>query len=112
MPVLFLARVAAVPGGLALRANLELLQMAHNLAPFVLTIRSPKQRSATTRLELQNRTVPPLPQPIYCAGQDIRGYIVPLRDPSRRGEPSDLPHVPNIAGAGQVFVHVNGELRA
>jgi len=34
-PILFLTCVAAIPGGLALRANLEVLHMAHNLAPVV-----------------------------------------------------------------------------
>ena len=34
-PALFLSRLAAVPGSLALRANFEVLQMAHNLAPTV-----------------------------------------------------------------------------
>ena len=111
-PVLFLTRVAAVPGGLALRANLELLQMAHNLAPFVLAIRSPLQRYATTLLELLDRTVSPLPQPMYYAGKDIRGDIVPLRDPSRRGDRGGIPHVPNLAGVGKVCVHVKSELRA
>jgi hypothetical protein len=33
--VLFLTRDAPVPGGLAQRANLEVLQLAHNLAPCV-----------------------------------------------------------------------------
>jgi len=33
IPVPFLTRSAAVPGGLTLPANLEVLQMAHNLAP-------------------------------------------------------------------------------
>jgi len=42
-PVLFLTRVAAVPGVLTLRANFEVLQKAHNLAPFVLAILSTHQ---------------------------------------------------------------------
>ena len=45
IPVLFLTRVAAVPGGLAQRANLEVLQLAHNLAPcVVVAIVTPLQR--------------------------------------------------------------------
>jgi hypothetical protein len=44
IPVLFLTRVAAVPGGLALRANLEVLQKALNQAPFVAAILAPLQR--------------------------------------------------------------------
>jgi len=40
-PVGFLTRV---PGGLALRANLEVLQKAHNFATVVATILSPIQR--------------------------------------------------------------------
>jgi hypothetical protein len=47
IPVLFLTRVAAVPGGLALRANFEVLQMSHNLARFVEAVLSPLQRSYT-----------------------------------------------------------------
>ena len=37
-PVLFLARVAAIPGVLALRADFEVLQLCHNLTPVVLAI--------------------------------------------------------------------------
>jgi hypothetical protein len=43
-PVLLLAHIAAVPGGLALRANLEGLHKAHNLAPFVVAIPTPHHR--------------------------------------------------------------------
>ncbi len=43
-PVLLLARGAAVAGCLALRATLEVFQMALDLAPFVLAILSPLQR--------------------------------------------------------------------
>jgi hypothetical protein len=45
-PVLFLPRVGTVPGGLALRAYLEVLPMAHDLAPVVDAIRSPLHRSS------------------------------------------------------------------
>jgi len=62
-PVLFLTRVAAVPGGLALRANLEVLQLAHNLAPLVVAILSPLQRPATKRIEKID-WMPTLAQPM------------------------------------------------
>ena len=52
MPVLFLTRVAAVSGDLALRANLEVLHMAHKLAPLVNAIYSPLQRSPTQISEM------------------------------------------------------------
>jgi hypothetical protein len=48
---MFLTRVATVPGGLALRANLELLQMAHNLAPFNAAILPPLQRFSAKLVE-------------------------------------------------------------
>jgi hypothetical protein len=41
---MFLTLRTAVPGGLALRANLEVLQMAHNLAPIVEAISTTLQR--------------------------------------------------------------------
>jgi cell shape-determining protein MreC len=44
IPVLFLALVAAVPSGLALRANFEVLQLAQNLTTFVETMIRPLQR--------------------------------------------------------------------
>ena len=43
-PVLFLTRGAAVPGGLALRADFEILQYTDNLAPVVAAIIAPFQR--------------------------------------------------------------------
>jgi hypothetical protein len=46
-PVLFLTRVATVPGGLALRANFEVLTMALNLASFGETIVVPLYLSST-----------------------------------------------------------------
>ena len=50
-PFLFLTRIAAVPGGLALRANFEVLQMAHDLAPDVAAMISPLQRHSAKRIE-------------------------------------------------------------
>jgi hypothetical protein len=52
IPVLFLTRVAAVPGVLALRANLEVLRMAQNLASMVPTIIGPFERGFTKPSEL------------------------------------------------------------
>ena len=46
---------------------------------------------------------------MYHAGQNISGDVVPLRDPSRRCDPSGLPHMPNLAGVGPVSVHAISE---
>jgi hypothetical protein len=108
-PVLFLARVAAVPGGLALRANLEVLQPAHNLAPLVAAILGPLQRLTTKQVELAAWIISPLMQPMPYADQYIRGDVVTLLEPSRRGDPGGLHHVPNLAGVGLVSVHASGE---
>jgi len=54
----------------------------------------------------------PLPQPMYHAGQDIWGDVVPLHDPNRRVVPGGLPHVPNHPGVGLVSVHPLGESQA
>jgi len=65
--------------------------------------------------------MPPLPQPMYHARQNIWGNFVSLRECSEifpsirqkylppRGGPGGLPHMPNLAGVGQVCVHVRGE---
>jgi len=111
-PVLFLTRVAAVPSGLTLRADFELLQKALNLAPLIVAILIPLQRRSTKCLEQINSILTRLSQPVYHAGQDIRGDVVPLHDPSRRGNSGSLPHVPNLAGVGLVSVHAKGEFRA
>jgi hypothetical protein len=58
IPIHFLTRVAAVPGDLALRANLEVLQTANILAPFVATVRSPLQRFSA---HLVHYIISPLP---------------------------------------------------
>jgi hypothetical protein len=76
--------------------------MAHNLAPFVEAIVVPLQRPDTEHAELVNWIMPPIPQPIYQAGQYIRGDIVALRDTNRRGNPDGLLHTPNLAGVGLV----------
>ena len=60
-PVLFLARAAAISGGLALRANFEVLQKAHNLAPVVPAIRRPLQRFSAYRLEPGEYIIMPPP---------------------------------------------------
>ena len=77
-----MARVAAVPGGLALRANFELLQKAHDLAPIVIAIVRPLQRFSAEIVELVERILslcPALfPQPIYHGSQNIRGDVVAL----------------------------------
>ena len=99
---MFLTRGAAVPGGLALRANFEVLQKAQNLASFVAAKRSPLQRSYTKHIDDINDIMTPLPQPLYHACQDIRGDVVTLCDPSRRGDPGGLPHKPSDAGVGKV----------
>ena len=49
---------------------------------------------------------------MYHAGQDIRGNVVPIHDPSGRGRPGGIPHMPNLAGVGVVSVHVIGETQA
>ena len=54
----------------------------------------------------------PLLYPMYHADQDIRGDVVPIRDPSRRSDPGGLPHVPNLSGARMVSVHMIGEFHA
>ena len=51
-PVLFLARITAVPGGLALRANFEVLLKAYNLTPVVDAKYAPLQRHSTIHVEL------------------------------------------------------------
>jgi hypothetical protein len=58
-PVLILTFGAAVPSGLALRANLELLQKAQNLAPLVAAILSTLHRHDTKQVELGNWIIPP-----------------------------------------------------
>ena len=85
-PVLFLTHVAAVPGGLALRANFEVIQMAQNLAPVVEAMLIPLQRAYAEHIELVNWIMRPHSQPMRHAGQDIRGDVVTVvDDPSRRG---------------------------
>ena len=42
-PILCMARIAAIPGGLALRADFEVLQLSHNLATVIAAIISPLQ---------------------------------------------------------------------
>jgi len=115
-PVLFLTRGAAVPGGLALRANFEILQMAHNLAPLVAAKSTPVQRLYAEPFEEADYIMlpcrAPRPRPIYHAGQDIRGDFVPGHDASRHGDPGGLPHVPNLAGVWLVYVHASGESQA
>jgi len=101
-PVGFLTRVATVPGGLALRANLELLQKAHDLAPLVDAIRTPLQRVYATPVERFGYIMSPLQQPMYHAGQDVRWDVVPLHDPSRRGDPGSLRHMSNLSGIRQL----------
>ena len=57
--------------------------MAHNLAPVVAAKHAPLHRALTKRVELVGwMKLPPLPLPMYHAGQDIYGDVVPLRDPS------------------------------
>ena len=72
IPVLILTRGAAVPSCLALRADFEVLQMAHNLAPVVVTKLSPLQRYCATLLELLLRIRHRLHQPVchVVAAQD------------------------------------------
>ena len=111
-PVLFLARGATVPGGSALRAEFEVLQLAHNLATVVVAIRNPLRRSYAAIGKLLNYIMPPFPQPMYHGGQDIRGDVVTLHDPSRRGDTGGLHHVPNLSGVGTICVHASGEYRA
>jgi hypothetical protein len=97
-PVRFLTCVAAIPGGLALRANLEVFQKAHDRTPVVATIITPLQRDVTEPVDW---IMTPLLQPMYHAGQDIRGDIVPVHDLSRCGAPpSGIHHMPNFAGVG------------
>jgi len=62
-PVLFLTHVATIPGGLALRANLEVFQKALDLAPVVDAIRTALQRLSAELGELVDCNVTPLPQP-------------------------------------------------
>ena len=111
-PVLFLTRVAAVPSGLALRANREVLQKAHNLAPVVAAILSPLQRCSAKPDELVDCIMCPLMQPMHHADQNIQGDVVALHDLSRQGDPGGLPNVPNLAGVGHVFVHARSEFQA
>jgi len=102
-PVLFLTRIAAVPGGLALRANLEVFEMAHDLAPFVLAILISLNRHSTKLVEFCHPVdwiMPPLPQPIQHVGQDILRDVVTLHDPSRRGHTGGLPNMSNLAAVG------------
>ena len=101
-PVLFLTGVAAVPGGLALRANLEVLPKADNLAPVVAAILSPIQRISAKPVEFGDWVKPPPPQPMDNAGQNIPGDVVALHDPSRHGFPCGLRYVPNPVGVRQV----------
>jgi hypothetical protein len=83
--------------------------MAHNLAPIVVAIPTPLQQFSAEMLEHVDWIMTPLTQPMHHAGQDIRGYVVPLHDLSRRGDPGGLPNVPNLAGIWNVQVHATSE---
>jgi hypothetical protein len=75
-----------VPVGLALRANFEVLQVAHNLAPFVETILTPLHRFFAKGVELGAYIIlshPHLLQPVNHAGQDIRGVAARVEFESR-----------------------------
>jgi len=90
--------------------------MAHNLAPLVEAKIRLLQRFSAKLIE-QIRWIigwitRRLLQPMQHASQDILGDVMPLRDPSRRGDPGGLPHVPNLAGVGLVSVHARGESQA
>ena len=74
IPIHFLTRVAAVPGGLALRATFEVLQKAHNLAPVVDAIRSPLERFSAELVEH-----------VDCIMYPLRNPSVPRRS-RRQGE--------------------------
>jgi len=63
-PILFLTRTATVAGGLALRAHLEVLQVADHHAPGVLTVLTPFQRSLAEYVEVERLVMTPLPQPV------------------------------------------------
>jgi hypothetical protein len=106
---LFLTCVAAVPGLLALRANFEVLQKAHNFATVVDAIITPHQRFSAKLVEHVGWLMSPLSQPVYHAGQDMGGDVVTLHDPSRRGDPGAPPYMTNLAGVWTVHVHVSGE---
>ena len=56
--------------------------------------------------------MPPVSQPMYHDGRDVQGDVVPLRDPSRRGDPGGLPHVPNLADVGLASVHLSDDSQA
>ena len=62
-PILFLTRVAAVPGSHA-RATFEVLRLSHNIAPFVVAILSTLQRLSAKPLEIVDWIMPPLQQPV------------------------------------------------
>ena len=111
-PVLFLTRGATVPGVPALRANFEILQMAHNLAPLVEAKLSPLHRCSAHQVEPADWITPPLPQPMYHVGQNIRGDVVALHEASRLGDPGGLRHVPDLTGVGLISIHVIGEVQA
>jgi hypothetical protein len=108
IPVLFLTRVAAVPGGLALRANFEVLWLAQNLTPFVAAKLTPLPSLCT---DTSNGLWPPF-RNLYHAGQDIGGNVVPLHKLSRRRDTHGIPHMPNLTGVGVISVHAKGESRA
>ena len=97
-PVQFLTRVAAVPSDLAQRANFEVLQLAHNLAPCVVVAIVDSLHRLSTKLV-----------GLSSGCQDVRGDVMPLYDLSRCGDPGGLPYVPNLAGVGLVSVHASVE---
>ena len=112
-PVLFLTRGAAVPVDLALRANLEVLQLAHNLAPVVAAIFVTLQRCSAKRGECACWILPRQLQPMNHARQGIRGNVVKnLHVSDRRGDSGGLPHLPNLAGVRIVQVYARGEFQA
>jgi hypothetical protein len=76
--------------------------MAHNLTPFVVAMSIPLQRSSAKLVERLDCSVSPVPQPMYHAGQDVPGDVVPLHDPNRRGDPGGRLHMTNLAGVGKV----------
>jgi hypothetical protein len=82
IPILFLTRGSAVTVRFALRANFKVLQMAHNVARFVVAIVTPDQRFSANRVEFV--------ETLYCPADTTRSAANTThrsRHPEGRSDP-------------------------
>jgi len=106
VPTLILTLIAAIPHGLALRADFEILSFAHHLAPVVAAPLSPLQHFFTHRINEFKQGIwlmTSLQQKMYNVVQDSLGDVVTLKHPIPRGD-LGCRHIPKLAGVGTVHV--------